>query len=353
MGVQEDIMNWKVAQVLERLKQEFQMAIYPDIRRDGIGTYLGGINQYLNLPRLSCPFFVLSPLQFLSGIPAGYDLIHVPHFIVPRTRRGVKIVCTIHDVTPLVVSRLLSPMSTAYIRARISWSIRAADHLVFISENTYRDVTRLFGPVPHYSIIPLAAGEALPPESISPVRYEFPFFLCVGRRRGHKNIHGILRAYAEVARQSQCHLIFGGAEDKYDATYRTMAAELGIADRIHFTGLLSSEELAAHYRSAIALLFPSLYEGFGLPILEAMTYGCPVITSNTSSMPEVAGPAALYVDPFDPSSIARAMELLESQPAVRQEFREKGLERVQAFSWKNTAERTCEVYEDVMRRRAP
>jgi glycosyltransferase involved in cell wall biosynthesis len=347
-------MNWKVAQILERLKREFQMAIYPDIRRDGIGTYLGGINKYLELPRLSCRFSPLSPLQFLSGIPKGYDLIHVPHFVVPRTRRGVRIVCTIQDVTPLVVGHLLSPISSVYIRARIRWSIRAADHLIFTSENTHRDVTRIFGPVPRYSVIPLATEKALPPESIFAVRHEFPFFLCVGRRRAHKNIDGILRAFAEVARRSGCHLVFGGAEDKYDTTYRMMAAELGISDRVHFTGLLSSEELAAHYRSAVALVFPSLCEGFGLPILEAMTYGCPVITSNISSMPEVAGPAALYVDPSDPSSIARAMELVETQPAVRQELSEKGFERVQRFTWKNTAERTCEVYEDVMmRRRSP
>ena len=111
---------------------------------------------------------------------------------------------------------------------------------------------------------------------------------------------------------------------------------------------MSEEQLASHYKGALALLFPSLYEGFGLPILEAMSYGCPVITSNMSSMPEVGGSAALYVDPSNINDLAEKMHLVESSSNLRDQLRVLGLNRVKEFSWHKTAEKTMEVYAEVL-----
>lgn len=322
----------------------YKIGFYPNIPSDGIGTYINGINRFLKLPVISYPGNTLSPLQFIKKVPAGFDLLHIPHFVVPFQTRNAKIVCTIHDVTPLVFKGGFNPIQTLYLRLRIWWSIRKSDHLVFISTNTYRDVVRLFGPIKKFSIIPSGVDEPLPTSLTPCLKYPFRFFFCVGRRRPHKNIERIIRAFAIVAIKLDCHLIFGGKEDINDSEYSALAEELGIGDRIHYTGFLTSNELAAHYRTAIALLFPSLYEGFGLPILEAMSYGCPVITSNLSSMPEIAAEAALYVDPYNLESIASAIRQVAENATLREDIIQKGYSNVKRYSWEETANSTAAVY---------
>ena len=330
------------------LNERFNIGIYPDVSSDGIGTYIKGINRYLKVSVVPCANHLLSPQQFLRKVPENFDLLHVPHFVVPLQRRHSKIVCTIQDITPLVFKGGLNPGLTLYLKFRIYWSIRVADYLIFTSTNTYNDVVRMFGPVRKYSIIPLGVDNPVPPHQIPQLEYPFRFFFCVGRRRPHKNITRILKAFAMVAEKLDCHLIFGGKEDIKDSEYQALSAKLGIKDRIHYTGFLTLEELAAHYHASIALIFSSLYEGFGLPILEAMSYGCPVITSNLSSMPEIAGDAALLVDPYDMDSIVHAMHRIAQDSNLREDLVQKGYANVKRFSWELTANRTAAVYSKVL-----
>lgn len=330
------------------LGKPFRIGLYPDVSNSGIGTYISNISKYLAIDRIKSKYNQLSPLQFIFGYPVGYDLIHIPHFVVPLRKRGTKIVCTIQDVTPLVIDGLFHPLQVSYLRFRIWWSIKYADYLIFTSHNTYADSVRLFGKISRFKIIPLGVGDAISESQLPIVQYKAPYFLCVGRRRHHKNIHGIIQAFASIQHQTAAILIFAGAQDIFDAKYVEMAKSLGIQDKVFFIGSLSEEQLASHYKGALALLFPSLYEGFGLPILEAMSYGCPVITSNMSSMPEVGGSAALYVDPSNINDLAEKMHLVESSSNLRDQLRVLGLNRVKEFSWRKTAEKTMEVYAETL-----
>lgn len=169
-----------------------------------------------------------------------------------------------------------------------------------------------------------------------------PFFLCVSNRKGHKNENALLRSFS-VSQLSHNHeLWFTGCST---AEMRGLIQELGLAGSVHFTGMLSEDQLAAWYKGALALVFPSLYEGFGLPVVESMASGTPVITSNTTSLPEVGGDAALYVDPTSHEQISDAMIRVSSDSLLRQEMREMGLKQAGKFSWDTTAKKV----EDVLR----
>lgn len=325
-----------------------KVAFYPDIKGDGIGTYIQGIKGLVGAETLPAPGGILSLRAYFHRLPAGYDLIHVPNFLVPFDKRGYKVVCTIQDIIPIVERGNVGMLKEKYLHFRIGWSLRKSDHIVFTSENTLNDVRRVFGKVGSHSVIPLSMDPPLAADRIPGAPYAFPYCFTVGRRRRHKNTEGILRAFAEASKTSPLHLVFGGKEDIHDLRWKSLAASLGIADRIHFTGFLTREMLAAHYRHASCLVFPSLYEGFGLPILEAMSYGCPVITSNRSSMPEVAGGAALLVAPTDYGAIARALVHLEAEPNLRSDLVARGFENCRKYSWEKTAEATLAVYREVM-----
>jgi glycosyltransferase involved in cell wall biosynthesis len=125
-------------------------------------------------------------------------------------------------------------------------------------------------------------------------------------------------------------------------------AQLGLQEQVTFTGYVPDEDLPALYNAAELFVFPSLYEGFGLPVLEAMACGAPVVTSNTSSLPEVAGDAAILVDPYDVNAIAQAMRQVLEDPALAEALRQKGLERAKLFTWEKTARQTIAVYEKVL-----
>jgi glycosyltransferase involved in cell wall biosynthesis len=320
-----------------------KVLIFPDVDKDGIGTYISGLERHLPVSKLAYRGKILSPGQFLASLPNGFDVIHVPHFLVPFATGKAKVVCTIQDIIPLF-DESLSWLHKAYLRLRIQWSLSKADHVIFTSEATREDVASHFGKIPNHTIIPLACDDPVAPRVPDDSPYSFRYFFHVGRRRSHKNVENIILALADPTVGREVRLVLGGRKDLDDDRLIESAIKAGVGDRIHFSGYLSKEQLVSHYRHAEALVFPSLREGFGIPILEAMSHGCAVITSNCSSMPEVAGGAAVLVDPHDKSSIAKAMAALESDPVFREKLREKGFKNVQRFGWRKTAEATDEVY---------
>jgi glycosyltransferase involved in cell wall biosynthesis len=165
------------------------------------------------------------------------------------------------------------------------------------------------------------------------------YILAVGPTYAHKNFERLLRAYAMLTEETRERhdLVIAGGLEPYLSILKSLAIELGIQDKVRFLGYLPQDDMPELYREASLFVFPSLYEGFGLPLLEAMASGCPVISSNTSSMPEVCGDAAKYVDPHDESDICRAIGEVLSDTGLRESLVEKGLQRCKSFTWESTA----------------
>jgi glycosyltransferase involved in cell wall biosynthesis len=167
--------------------------------------------------------------------------------------------------------------------------------------------------------------------NVAPHPSDCPYMLCVGNRKGHKNEHRIVQAFVN-ARLPLCLLMTGDPTPSLLAQLNSISA----TSRVRFTGRVTDSQLASLYRGAIALVFPSLYEGFGLPVLEAMACGTPVITSNITALPEIAGDAALLVDPNSTDEITRAIVRIFDDHLLRTTLRERGLRRASLFNWATT-----------------
>jgi glycosyltransferase involved in cell wall biosynthesis len=165
------------------------------------------------------------------------------------------------------------------------------------------------------------------------------YFLAIGPTYLHKNFELLIEAYDKIGTdyKKRHPLLIAGGKEKYLSVLKKLVKKLGLEDSIYFTGYVPIELMPALYREAYALVFPSLYEGFGIPLLEAMATGCPVITSNTSSMPEVCGDAVLYFDPGDQSLLTASMQLLITDTTLHNELKKQGLEQAKKFSWKKMA----------------
>lgn len=323
-----------------------RIAFYPNISEDGIGTYISNIQKFIPCDRIDSDYELLSLRLFFSSVPKNYEIVHIPNFLVPLITRGPKIVTTIQDIIPVKFYGKKKPLIGLYMRFRIYWSLIMSDHIIFTSHSTMNDVKEVFFLPKNYSIIPLGINKVNIPEDNS---FKFPknYFLCVGRRREHKNIHRIIDAFYYFNKiNTGFYLIFTGSPDKYDNTYLQQISDYQLSNNVIFTGLISNTDLPMLYKNAFALLYPSLYEGFGLPILEAMAQGCPVITSCITSMPEVAGDAAITIDPYNVQEIITAMSsLLDTK--IREGLIDKGFLRVNNFTWKNTAKLTQAVYDNL------
>jgi glycosyltransferase involved in cell wall biosynthesis len=276
----------------------------------------------------------------------------------PLPQRGGRRVVTVHDVTCMDFPRFHPLARRVLFRVGLSRAARLADAIIVPSAATRRDLQRRIGtsgaPV---HVVPSAAGARFGPLAMGeaePVvrRYGLAFreyLLFVGNLEPRKNLVGLLRAYDTVRRgrpNGPALVIAGGTGWRNRAILDAMGASPYTAD-IRMVGYVPDGELAALMNGAIAFVYPSLYEGFGLPPLEAMACGTPVITSNRSSLPEVVGNAALLVDPENTRDLALAMARLVDEAPLREELRERGLERARQFSWRRTAELTAAVYESV------
>jgi glycosyltransferase involved in cell wall biosynthesis len=205
-------------------------------------------------------------------------------------------------------------------------------------------------------VIPEAANaryRQLDPDAVAPAlgRYgvEPPYILYVGSLEKRKNLPRLLQAYARLRQDLPgWKLVIVGARKWKSAPIFDTLSRLGLEPYVHFTGFVEEDDLPALYNGADLFCFPSLYEGFGLPVLEAMACGTPVVTSSTSSLPEVAGEAALLVDPYDVEAIAAAMRRVLSDPELAQDLRARGLARAAQFTWERTARETIAVYERVL-----
>lgn len=267
--------------------------------------------------------------------------------VVPRPR-GTRFVATVYDIIPLLFPDEYLPWSAQCGLPRLLhavWNprrLRQADHVVAISHEVARTlVERLGMPPEHVTVVQpgadhLAGAVEGPRETLPSGR---PFILHVGAVDPRKNLRGTMAALSLLPRDLDVALAVAGrmttAEER---DLRETARKLGVDDRLETLGFVDDARLSRLYRGAVAFAFPSLAEGWGLPVLEAMAHGCPVVTSDRSSLPEAAGDAALLVDPTRPEAIADALERIASDEALRSELVAKGLRRVGVFTWRASAE---------------
>lgn len=301
-------------------------------------------------PRVRIPWEqLLAPLLLRRS---GADLFHGTHSVVPLAC-PVPSVVTIHDLAFIRFPQTFRAYNRTYLDFATRLSARRAARVLVVSEHTRREVIGLLGVAPERVVVtPNAVRDHFrPPDQATldafRARKGLPerFVLYVGTLEPRKNLITLLEAYARLSRRQDAPLLMGGGKGwMYDAVFRRLD-ELGLRDRVRFIGYLDEEELPLWYAAATVFVFPSIYEGFGMPPLEAMACGAPVVTSNAASLPEVVGDAGLMVPPDDPDGFAAAIERLLDDAELRRELRERGFRQAQAYSWRTTAERTLAAYE--------
>ncbi len=284
------------------------------------------------------------------------DIVHETYYSPrPLVKSGkAKTVVTVLDMIHEKFPSLSAGSNRVAAEKRAA--IERADHIICISENTRRDLIECLGVAPERTSVvllgfSLQVSAALPPTfppTAPPELGGTPYVLFVGKRGDYKNFRTLLRAYAASTNLRKDFLLVCFGDQPFSQSELSAARDLGIApERLrHFRG--SDDQLALFYRHAALFVYPSRYEGFGIPPLEAMSFDCPVICSNTSSLPEVVGNAARTFDPDDADALRVAMEAVLGQPGLADELRQRGRRRVALFSWDECARQTRAVYASLL-----
>jgi glycosyltransferase involved in cell wall biosynthesis len=298
-------------------------------------------------------------LRVTDGLLAGrgIDVFHGPANLIPLTRRIPTVLTVHHYIGPgHEFFHGAAPWRQRFYFSATDASIKLAGHIITVSENTKTDVEAAFG-VPPERVTAIHAGE---PEIRPPApdtaqkvraRYGLPekFVLFSGPLNERKNLGGFLRAFASV--HGRCPglklVVTGSGAPAFMAGIRELISALGLTEDVTFSGLVAKDDLPGLYAASEFLAYPSLFEGFGYPPLEAMICGTPVLASNVTSIPEIVGEAALLADPRSESSMAGAIERLYSDQALRRELVEKGRVRAAGFSWRSNAAETVKIYRKV------
>ncbi|MBZ5685913.1 MAG: glycosyltransferase family 4 protein [Acidobacteriia bacterium] len=304
---------------------------------DELGRRLSGLSSFQRPRR---PWHPLDPILLGSELwSRSPDLFFSPGYNSPVGWPG-KFIFTLHDLNHLRVPDNSSALKRAYYRYVIRPACRKATFVLTVSEYSRREIAN-WANISEEKIINVRNGVG-PPFGANGRRYDpgYPYLLYVGNRKPHKNLPRLLRAYALSGIAKELLLVISGAPDQ-----NTVAdvRRLELSDRVIFLPLDSTELLADAYRGATAFLFPSLYEGFGLPPLEAMACAIPVLTSKVCSLPEVVGDAAVLVNPLDVEEIAHGIRLIVNDSALRKRLQDGGPRQANKFSWEETARRTSVV----------
>lgn len=314
------------------------------------------------------PFPAFLPESVKSSLGASIasrtqDVIHIPSqmgFFLPVSCAKV---LTVHDLTPYLFPGMY-PFAWGFLyRYLLPLILRRVDMVITDSRSAKRDIMEHMG-VPETKIRTIYLGvdteryKVLPLSYVEPARQkyqlDFPYILYVGNLAPRKNIPTLLKAFHVVSQESRSNykLVIVGQKAWKDQPifpiFNTVRA-LDLQDKVIFLGYVPEEDLPGIYNAASLFVFPSIYEGFGLPPLEAMMCGVPVITSNSSSLPEVIGDAGIMVDPYDSAALAVAINQALTEDSLRTTLIRKGLERAKLFSWQKCAEETVAVYEEAFK----
>lgn len=285
-------------------------------------------------------------------LPAELDESAIVHATnpaaVPPVRRGQRLVVTVHDLAFQRFPELFPHNWRWLYRAGLRAAAKRADAILVPSQSTADDlVASTSVPASRVHVTPLApslvASDEDPTQALERLGVVRPYVLSVGTLEPRKNLVRLVRAYRQVAPDVPHMLVLAGVPGWRMEALEAEFARPGPGTMVR-TGRVSDEELNVLYRGADVFAYPSLYEGFGLPVVEAMARGVPTLTSNTSSLPQVAGDAALLVDPTDVSEIAEALARLLTETALAEDLRQRGLQRAATFTWAATAQATLDVY---------
>jgi alpha-1,3-rhamnosyl/mannosyltransferase len=285
------------------------------------------------------------------------DVFHEPHYTLPIAI-GYRSIVTIHDIIHLRFPQLFNAFQRAYSYSMITHSLRTSRFIIADSEFTKNDILRSFRLSPEkIRVIHLGVGEQYRPlrdhgrirEFSKRFGIQRPYALYVGNVKPHKGIDTLLSAFAQIQLKEDLDLVIVGGSIVQDRNLGVQAAELGILSRIKELGHLNEYDLVTAYNAAELLVMPSRYEGFGLPALEAMACGCPVVVSNAASLPEIVGDAAMVFRAGNSQELADMLLRLIKERTLRTQMIRKGRKQAARYTWGQTATQTLDIYEHIIR----
>lgn len=282
-------------------------------------------------------------------------LYHATDFVLPPIHKQTKSIVTIHDLSYIRVPETASPSLKKYLDVVVPRSIARATHVHAVSETTRQDIITLYNTPPEkVSVIFNAVEPRFKPMDISKdilTKYHIPdapYIISVGTVQPRKNYSRLVKSLVQLRQKHDVHLVIAGGRGWLEDEFYATIQQTGMTDYVHVTGFVADEDLPTLYSGAICMAYPSLYEGFGIPVLEAMACGTPVLTSTTSSLPEVAGTSAILVDPYDIDAIHNGLERLISDQDLRKTLSEKGLSQAQKFTWEHSAHQLKHLYTQLL-----
>jgi glycosyltransferase involved in cell wall biosynthesis len=298
-----------------------------------------------------------APVQWVTG---PLDLFHSPDFVLPPVAGGIPTLLTVHDLSFVHYPEVYPAVLVNYLNRVVPWSIGRASHVLADSEATRRDLMAIWQ-VPEAKITVLYSGvdaqfwRKAEVEAITAVRTRYgladtPYLLTVGTVQPRKNYQMLIRAFAPIAADWPHNLIIAGGKGWLTESMLDEVVRQGLEGRVRFIGFVADADLPALYSGADLFLFPSLYEGFGLPLLEAMQCGVPVIASNASSLPEVAGETAVLLSPHDPAAWTDTLQTLLADPLRRERLAADGPARAAQFTWQSAARQLLQLYQTLVAR---
>jgi glycosyltransferase involved in cell wall biosynthesis len=345
-----------LASALKRVSPELDLALLRDSSAASQRLALP------ELPALDCavsPFRLQQQWQVRSALNrAGAALYHSAYYLMPY-RPGVPTVFTCHDLIPLILRQYFSAYQRLIYRFTHQLALNAAQLTIAVSHSTKNDLQRFFRvSSDRIVVVPEGVDDHFKPPSRAELervraQYALPgrYLLYFGSNKPHKNVRRLVEAFARSGirdRTAGIGLVIAGHWDQRYPQAQELAAQLNLTDRVRFIGPVKDADLPALYGGAELFVFPSEYEGFGLPVLEAMACGAPVVCGTGSSLPEVAGDAALLCDPQDVEALARAIEQALVDQDMRAALRQRGLARAAQFSWEQAAQQTLRGYQSLI-----
>lgn len=303
--------------------------------------------------------FVL-PLQIKKY---NIEVLHSPGYTAPLLASCCSIV-TIHDMNYFYYPEDFSKSTTFFLRLLVPLAARRSDKIITVSRNSKKDIVQILE-IPESKIcviyeagsshlsVPIAIENKVREKLKKRYGIDKKFILTVSVSHPHKNLDRLIEAYDILCKRYQidCQLLIVGIKGRAQSGLVNWVKEMSLEKRIIFTGWIANEDLSLLYSEAELMVFPSLFEGFGIPVLEAMAHGTPVVSSGAASLPEVVGDAALLVDPYDVEEIAEAMYRVVTEEDVRANLIKKGRQRAGQFSWEKTARETLAVYKRVCKQK--